>query len=422
MVEKLAVDGGPRAVPDGLTKVPWPLITDEDVAAVSAALKSGQIWGNAPNVISLEKEWADYCGTKYCHGTNGGTAALHMALAGAGVGAGDEVIVPAYSFHSSASCILHHNAIPVFADIDFATYTLDPKKIEEKITKKTKAIIGVDLFGLPANWDGINKIAKKNGLVTIEDGCQAHGAAIRAKKTGALGDIAGFSLNGSKNLPGAEGGLLTTNDKDLFDKSKILEMAVQIIDGKRTYPAYSFGWNYRMNELSAALTRSRLKHLDALNGKRRQNSEYLSSKLKKFDGIIPPYVPEGYTHVYHMYKIALDPALSEKYKVHIKEIRNGIVFALNAEGVQTALWVQETLNHQGIYTALRGYGDGCPWTCPYGSRVKRDYANEVYPSAQRLVDSTFNIEFFYPPNEKPYLDAVIHAFEKVWKNLDMLFS
>ncbi|MEX2718997.1 MAG: DegT/DnrJ/EryC1/StrS family aminotransferase [Candidatus Sigynarchaeum springense] len=421
-MDKLAMDGGPKAVPDDLVKVPWPVITEEDVAAVSAALRSNQIWGNAPNVVALEKEWAAYCGVEHCHGTNGGTAALHMALAGAGVGPGDEVIVPAYTFHSSASCILHHNAIPVFADIDFATFTLDPKKIEEKITAKTKAIIGVDLFGLPANWDAINKIAKKHGLVTIEDGCQAHGAAIDGRKTGSLADVAAFSLNGSKNLPGAEGGLLVTGNKDIFDKSKILEMAVQVVEGKRVYPAYSFGWNYRMNELSAALTRSRLKHLDELNAARRKNCEYLSGELNKLEGIITPTVPAGFTHVYHMYRIGLDPALGERYKVPMPELKTGIMFALNSEGVPTTTWVSDILSRQGIYTALRGYGNGCPWTCPYGSGAKRDYASEVYPAAQRLVDTTFNVEYFYPPNERQFLEAIVRGFQKVWAHLDTLFS
>ncbi len=421
-MDKLAIDGGPKAVPDDLVKVPWPVITEDDVSAVSAALRSNQIWGNAPNVVALEKEWASYCGVEHCRGTNGGTAALHMALAGAGVGTGDEVIVPAYSFHSSASCILHHNAIPVFADIDFETYTLDPKKIDEKITKKTKAVIGVDLFGLPANWDAINKVAKEHGIVTIEDGCQAHGAAINGKKTGALADVAAFSLNGSKNLPGAEGGLFVTRNKDIIEKSRILEMAVQIVEGKRVYPAYSFGWNYRMNELSAALTRSRLKHLDEMNAARRKNCDFLSAELRKLEGVIPPRVPEGYQHVYHMYKVAIDPGLAEKYKVPIQEIKNGVMYALNTEGVPTTPWVGEILPRQGIYTALRGYGNGCPWTCPYGSGAKRDYASEVYPSAQRLVDTTFNVEYFYPPNERKYLEAVIRGFQKVWEHLEMMFS
>ncbi|NMC03716.1 MAG: DegT/DnrJ/EryC1/StrS family aminotransferase [Candidatus Lokiarchaeota archaeon] len=422
MTDKLAIDGGQKAVPDELVKVPWPVITDDDVSAVCAALRSGHIWGNAPNVVALEKEWANYCGVQHCHGTNGGTAALHMALAGTGVGAGDEVLVPAYSFHSSASCILHQNAIPVFVDIDLATFTIDPEKIREKITTKTKAIIAVDLFGLPANWDAINKIAKKNGLATIEDGCQAHGAAINGKKTGSLAEVAAFSLNGSKNLPGAEGGLLVTDDEGIFEQSRILEMAVQIVEGKRVYPAYTFGWNYRMNELSAALTRSRLKSLDELNAARKQNCEYLSAELTKLDGLIPPHVPGGFTHVYHMYRVRLDPSLGEKYKMPMPEIKNGIMYALNSEGVATSTWVTDTLPHQGIYTALRGYGNGCPWTCPHGSGVKREYAIEAYPSALQLVETTFNVEYFYPPNGRTYIEAVVHGFQKVWEHLDTIFG
>ncbi|MFX0098814.1 MAG: DegT/DnrJ/EryC1/StrS family aminotransferase [Candidatus Hodarchaeota archaeon] len=422
-MEKLAIDGGSKAVPDALTPRSWPVITEEDIESVTSALRSGVIWGTeAPNVLGLQDEWAEFCGAKYCKGTNGGTAAIHMGLCGVGVEAGDEVIVPAYTFHSSASAILHHNAIPVFVDIDFDTYTIDWRKVEEKITDKTRAIIGVDLFGLPANWIEINKIARKNDIKTVEDGCQAHGAAINGKKTGNLTDIAAFSLNGSKNLPGAEGGLLVTNEWEFMEAAAKLEMNVRIVDGKRIYPKYSFGWNYRMNELAAALTRSQLKKLPELNDKRRGNCQRLSNALKKLEGLTPPLEPEGYRHVYHMYKVALDDSLVEKYDVPLKELRDGIIYALMTEGVRTALWVQDMIPSLEIYQSQVGYGSGCPWSCPHGSRRTYEYKVEEYPATARLVEGTFNLDYFYPPNDKDYIDAIIHAFEKVWAHFDTLFE
>ncbi|MHA1370279.1 MAG: DegT/DnrJ/EryC1/StrS family aminotransferase, partial [Promethearchaeota archaeon] len=313
MSEKLAIDGGKKSIPDDFKRKAWPIIDEDDIEAVVNSLRHRKIWGSdAPDVIELEQEWADYCGVKYCRGTNGGTAALHMAIAGVGVQSGDEIIVPAYSFHSTASAIIHHNAIPRFVDIDFETYTIDWRQIEDAITDKTKAIIGVDLFGLPANWDEINKIAKKHGLNTIEDACQSHGAAIRDKKTGTLADIAAFSLNGSKNLPGSEGGFLTSNNSEIMEKAASLEMSVRVINGKRIYPKYSFGWNYRMNPLAAALAKSQLRKLDDLNDLRIKNCRKLTRGIKNLEGIITPKVPEGYKHVYHMYKVALDPGLAEK--------------------------------------------------------------------------------------------------------------
>ncbi len=421
-MEKLALDGGQRAIPESMAIANWPAITEEDIEHVVTTMRRGPIWGSdAPNVAALEKEWAAYCGARYCKGTNGGTAAIHMALAAAGVGPGTEVIVPAYSFHSSASAILHHNAIPRFVDIDFSTYTIDPARVEASITPNTRAIIGVDLFGLPANWPEINKIAREHGLVTIEDACQSHGAAIGSQKTGTLGDIAAFSLNGSKNLPGAEGGLITTNDGELFGKTGILDMDVRTVDGRRVYPEYSFGWNYRMNELSAALTRSRLKHLDELNAIRKENCTYLSNHLRHLDGLVVPRVPDRFHHVFHMYKLAISPSTASEHGVPVKEFRDTVMFALAAEGVRISTWVQSVLPSLPIYQVKEGYGRGCPWSCPFGAGPPA-YDPRMYPEANRLIESTFNIDGFVPPASRDYLDMVVHAFEKVWQHIGEFFS
>ena len=163
----------------------------------------------APEVKALEKEWSEYTGKKHCLATSSGTAALHMALAALKIGPGDEVIVPAYTFLASASCVLHAGAIPVFVDIDRGTYNIDTKSIEEKITENTRAVIPVHLHGLPCDMDSVRKIADKHKLFIVEDACQAHGAEYKGKKTGCFGDLAAFSLNSSKNLrPEREGSLL----------------------------------------------------------------------------------------------------------------------------------------------------------------------------------------------------------------------
>ncbi|MHA1682987.1 MAG: DegT/DnrJ/EryC1/StrS family aminotransferase [Promethearchaeota archaeon] len=422
-MEKLAIDGGKQAVPPDLTLETWPELDEDDILSVVETLKSKRIWGSdAPAVLTLEEEWAKFCGATYCRGTNAGTAALHMALAGSGVGPGDEVIVPAYTYHSSASAILHHNAIPRFIDIDLDTFTLDPSRLDPLINEKTKAIIAVDLFGLPANWPEINRIAKANGIFTVEDACQAHGAAIAGNKTGTLADAAGFSLNGSKNLSGAEGGFFVTNNKEIYTKAMQLEMTVRTIDGKRVYPKYSFGWNYRMNPLSAALTRSQLRKLERLNQARRDNCERLSQRLEKLEGVIPPKVPPGYTHVYHMYRISLDTCLSEKYDVSIKEMKENVVYFLQSEGVRTSTWVQNMLPEMDMYQIQEGYGNGCPWSCPFGRGEKIEYKPSDYPQARMLLDSTFNVESLHPPNGFNYVDGVALAFEKIWNKLDVLMD
>ena len=220
---ELALFGGEPTVPFGTVK-PWPEVTEEDKQAVMAVLDRGVFWGaHAPEITALQEDWAQWLGTKYCLATNSGTAALHMAVAAAGVEPGDEVITTPFSWTSTATCVLHHNAIPIFADIDPLSYNIDPVKIEEKITPFTKAIIPVHLYGLPADMDPIMEIAERHNLVVIEDCCQAHGALYKGRKVGTIGHVAAFSLNGSKNLSGGEGGLFVTNDERRWQEAARLQ-------------------------------------------------------------------------------------------------------------------------------------------------------------------------------------------------------
>ena len=206
MGQRLAIEGGPKTVPHGLEK-PWPIITQNDIDAVVKVLKRGILWGPmAPEAEALQKEWAEYVDTKYCLVVNSGTAAIHACVAGVGVEAGDEVIIPAFTFGATAQAVLCQNGIPVFVDIDPKTLNIDPNKIEEKITDKTKAIIVVHIHGLPCDMDETNKIAKKHNLAVIEDAAHAHGSTYKGRKAGNLGDMGAFSLNGTKHLPAGEGG------------------------------------------------------------------------------------------------------------------------------------------------------------------------------------------------------------------------
>ncbi|MCK5461737.1 MAG: aminotransferase class V-fold PLP-dependent enzyme, partial [Bacteroidales bacterium] len=205
MSEKLAVNGGNKTVPDGLQKS-WPPINQDDIDAVVAVLNKGVLWGPMEEqVIGLQEDFARYIGAKHALVVNSGTAALHAAVVAAGIGPGDEVITPAYSFWATAQAVLAHNGIPVFVDIDPDSMNMDPSKIEEKITEKTKALMPVHVHGLCADMDPINDIARKYNLRVIEDAAQAAGATYKGKSAGILGDVAGFSLNGSKNLPAGEG-------------------------------------------------------------------------------------------------------------------------------------------------------------------------------------------------------------------------
>jgi len=427
---KLAIHGGSKVLPKGMlgidnvdlgTLPKWPIITDREKNAVMGALNSGILMGAyAPQVSALQKEWAQYIGTKYCMATGSGTSALHIAVKGAGIKCGDEVITSAFTFVASAFGALQTNAIPVFVDIDPVTFNMDPAKIEARISEKTRAIMPVHLHGLPADMDEINAIAKKYGLVVIEDACQAHGAYYKGKKVGTLGDISTFSLNGSKNLPGAEGGLLNTdNEKFFFEARKVRDLGEIIEEGvERDYNAFEIGWMYRYNEMLAAFTRVRLENLDAENEIRVKNANYLSSKLSQLKGIKTPYVPDDRTSVYHLYRIRLNPK-ELGIDASPKEFRAKVQKSLRAEGIQANRWGNRPVPMQNVFQDRIGYGYGCPWTCPYGKGSDVKYNEEDYIETRRLCDDSFVIHSaIYPPNGFDLLDKYVEAFHKLWDNLD----
>jgi dTDP-4-amino-4,6-dideoxygalactose transaminase len=419
MGEKLAIAGGKSIVPEGIIKR-WPVITKEDEKAIIKALRSGDLWGRrSPEVVSLQEEWAQYIGRKHCLATQSGTSALHMAVAAAGVGPGDEVITSAFTFIASASCILHHNGIPIFVDIEPNTINIDPKKIEEKITDRTKAIIPVYIHGLPADMDEINAIARKHGLLVIEDACQAHGALYKGKKAGSLGDMACFSLNGSKNLSaGGEGGLFLTDNTELLDKAgAIASFGEAIEEGKkRSYNASFMGWMYRIQELPAALTRSQLKRLEEYNAVRRRNCDYMSKQLSQIKGITPQEVPSDRTHVYFMYNIRFDPKAAG-YDLPARAFREAVEKALRAEGVMVGQWQKTPVYGQDLFQEQIGYGKGCPWSCSfYGREVK--YNLEDCPETMKLLDDYTLVWGFHPPNDLELMKIYVQAFQKVFDNLD----
>jgi len=418
---KLAIQGGKKAVLNSL-KVKWPIITEEDKKAVMRVLDRGIIWGPyAPEVVGLQEDFAKYVGTKYCIAVNSGTAALHMAIAAAGIGPGDEVITSPFSFLSSATAILHQNAIPVFVDINSRTFNIDPNKIEEKITKKTKAIIPVHIHGLPADMDKINKIAQKCNLVVIEDAAQSHGATYHGKKVGNFSDMAIFSLNTTKNLPGGEGGLFVTNSKEYRGKANMTRMFGEILepDEGRKYNAYTMGWNYRTQEMPAAFARSQLKRLDENNANSQRNGKYLSKHLDEIKGVIPPYIPEDRTTIYHKYRVRLNPS-ELGLNMEVSKFRDLVMKALEAEGVDVVLWQTVPIPGQTLFQLKEGYGKGCPWSCPYYNK-EITYDPDDYPETVKLLNDSFVVCSEPYPIYAQKLELIKYyaeAFHKVFDNIE----
>lgn len=419
--DRLAISGGEPIVPSGM-RVRWPIITQDDKDAVMSVLQSGKLWGPyAPQVTKLQEEFAEYVGVRYCVALNSGTAALHAAIAAADVGPGDEVITPAFSFVASAMAVLHHNAIPVFVDIDPRTYNIDVNKIEEKITPRTKAIMPVQIHGLPVDMDEINAIAKKHGLMIIEDACQAHGTTYKRRKAGSLGDMAAFSLNSTKNLPGGEGGLFVTDSEELRGKANMVRMFGEFVkkgEGRK-YRSYTMGWHYRTQELPAALARSQLKRLDQMNANAVRNGQYLTEGLRSIEGIEPPYIPPDRTTNYHKYRIRLYP---ERLGLDVEAtaFRDKVLAALKAEGVSAALWQTFPLPAHPLFLEKVGYGKGCPFSCPfYGREIIYDPAE--YPETWKLCNGSIVVcEEEYPiyPQRLELMKDYVAAFEKVFSNID----
>jgi len=418
---KLALFGGPRAVPEGLVK-PWPEIRQEDKDAVMRVLDEGRLNGaSAPEISALQKEWAEWEGMDYCLSANSGTAALHMAVASVGIGPGDEVITTPFSWTSTATCILHHNAIPVFADIDPRTYNIDPGKIEARITPRTKAIIPVHLYGLPADMDRILDIASRHDLVVIEDCCQAHGAEYKGRKVGTFGDVAAFSMNGNKLLSAGEGGLLVTNSERIWQEAARVQQFGErrVRDGTREYNAYGMGWMYRLTEMTAAFARSQLARLDEIVGVVRGNAQRLTRGISDIKGFLTPCEPLGYKHVYYRYNLHFTPerlGIDMPVEDYMRKVRA----ALAAEGVSLGR-AEFVIPAMTLFQERRGYGLGCPWSCGhYAGDV--EYRAEDYPVALNTIKSILAPTGLTPPNGSELMDRYIEAIQKVYANLDEVLA
>ncbi len=299
-----------------------PLVEKEEIKAVNDVLSSGML-AQGPKVAELEEKWARYCGTKYALAVNSGTAAIHAALFAAGVNEGDEVITTPFSFIATINPILMLGAKPVLVDIDENSFNIDAGLIEKAITKKTKAIIPVHLYGQPADMTEINKLAKKYKLAVIEDACQAIGAEYKNKKAGNLGDLGCFSLYATKNIMCGEGGMVTTNSKSHADA--IRRFRQHGMDAQYQYR--HLGFNYRMSDLHAAIAIEQLKKVDKFNKKRQDNAKIFNKKLDRTDKITLPKVSAGRSHVFHQYTIRVDKSSKLDSGLLAKKLREKDIIA-----------------------------------------------------------------------------------------------
>lgn len=315
-------------------------IQEEIRRAIDAVLES-QIFILGPQVQALEQELAAYCGTRFAIGVASGTDALLLALYAGGVRRGDEVIVPAFSYIATADVVSLLGAAPVFADIDSATFTLDPAKLKALLTKRTRAIIPVHLYGQAADMEPILEFARAHDLHVIEDAAQAIGATYHGKRAASIGEMGCLSFYPTKNLGGyGDGGMILTNSPELHGKVLSLRMHGEC----RKYVSAEQGWNSRLDEIQAAILRVKLRHLDDWNRARRVHARKYTQSLAKVRGVVPPKVADWGEHVFHQYTVRVPQ-------------RNQVQKQLAAQGIASTVYYPVPLHLQPIYRSL-GYQPG----------------------------------------------------------------
>ncbi|MGA1988093.1 MAG: DegT/DnrJ/EryC1/StrS family aminotransferase [Candidatus Sulfotelmatobacter sp.] len=320
-------------------KAQYQSIKPEIDAALARVLESCQ-FVLGPEVAAFEQEFAAYCGTAECIALNSGTSALHLALLAAGIGPGDEVITVPFTFVASVAAVVYTGARPVLVDIDSRSFNMDPFAIEAAITPRTKAILPVHLYGQPADMAPIMEIAKRHGLVVIEDAAQAHGAKYKGRPVGSIGDMACFSFYPGKNLGAyGEGGAVTTSNPDYARTIRMLRDWGQ----DRKYHHLLHGYNYRMEGFQGAILRVKLRHLERWTEARRSVVEQYNNLLAD-SGVETPTEMPWARHVYHVYTLRADE-------------RDGLQTALQAEGIQTGIHYPVPVHLQPAYADL-GYGRG----------------------------------------------------------------
>lgn len=381
--DDLALTGGIPVCERALDTVPYKY-TEIDADNISRVVLSGKLsHEQGSEIINFEREFAGLMGTQYALSTNSGTSALHLAVQSIGLQPGDEIIVPAYTFIACAQAVLSNTGIPVFADID-DTFTISPTSIKKVITKKTRAIIVVHIFGNVANMREILEIAQKHNLAIIEDCAQAIGARYAGKNVGSIGDIGCFSFNSKKAIPTGQGGMIVTNRAELFRRFRSSRnTGIEVKDG--IVDVISFGGTFYMTELEATLARSVLRQLESLNSIRRKNYEYLIQLLFPLRSVIEPY------------RVLLNGAPSYSrlaFMIDLKNFgisRNKLIDALNAEGVPMKTFYPIPLYNYSLFQKRRSLftGDGYPFT----TNRKINYKELHLPFVEDFCRRQIGMEF-----------------------------
>jgi len=346
---------------------------ENDVNRVSESIRQGMFWAIGPNIEKFESMTAKYVGREYAVAFNSGTSALHAMLLAYGIGKGDEVIVPSFTFIATANAPLFVGAKPVFADIEAETYGLDPDCVKEKITKNTKALMPIHYSGLPCQIGELKELAENEGLLLFEDAAESIGAKFEGKAVGSFGDAAMFSFCGNKVIATGEGGMIVTDNRDVYEKLKLIRSHGRLetenyFTSAKTMDYVTLGYNWRMSNITAALGISQLEKLAKLIKMRRRNAAYLSGKLSKVAEIEVPNAGEEFFQVYQMYTVKVRNG---------EKARDDLGNHLTEKGVMTKVYFSP-VHLTYFYRAKFGFQEG---DLPVTEKISKQVLTlPMYPS------------------------------------------
>ncbi len=418
MADKLAIDGGAKVREEPFP--PWPYFDEETIQRAMEPLRTGKVnYWTGKIGMQFEQAFADWCGTKYGISTANGTTALHTAMAGAlNIGPGDEVIAPSYTFIASSMSIAQAGAVPVFADVEKLTHTIDPNSIEDNISERTRAIVAVHLYGCMCDMDAIMSIAEDHDLYVIEDFAQAHGGVYKGKKAGSIGHVNATSFCQSKHFTtGGEGGCVTTDNDDWawnarafrdhgYDVSE--RMRLLELEEKLPYIHNRIGFNFRMTEMQSAIGMRQLEIMDDWNlTNRRRNAKILDTELEG-EGYIEalPINTEDRQNAYWLYPIILN---TDALKVDARDFFKAVA----AEGVPAGpvLWPESY--KERCYAEHVGFGRlNYPFNDPATRPAAIDYANLHMENAIWAESRTFFVPV-HPTYEEQDMREIAAAIKKV---------
>ena len=402
----LAINGGKPVREKPFIK--WPIYNDRERELLLNVLESHD-WGiiSGDKNREFEEKFSKFQDAKYTITVCNGTVALRIALFAAGVGPGDEVIVPSYTFVATATTVIESNAVPVFADIDENNFNIDPNSVEQLINERTKAIMPVHFGGAPADMDKIMEIARKHNLVVIEDAAQAQGSEWRGKKVGTIGDAGTFSFQLSKNMTAGEGGAIVTNDSTINDKIRSFYNC-----GRKPnnpwYLHFEIAGNYRITEFQSAILLAQLEREAENIAIRNRNAKYLDELLSGIDGIEPIIYPDHVKSSYYLYIFKYDKSAFSGLP------KDKFVSALDAEGIPVIAGYPFPLYKQPIFRDKKFWPNGCPLSCHlYNGEI--DYTRINHPISEKACETGIWFPNLVMHGNKSDIEDIAEAIEKIKK-------